>query len=117
MSLNEIQIRILHSGECLACRIPSLPEIKCWLSITPFQIHPETGMATLSAPAEPWIYRVRHFGIPADFDYFNYDLHPEYITNYTNEVVTSIRQIHEAVAPIVSEFNLLVESRECACPL
>ena len=117
MTLKNELCSLLHSGECLACRTEPINDLACWLVITPFKINPETGMSTLNAPSEPWRYRVRHFGILADFDYTNYDLHPEYVTNFTNEIATSVEQIGELVANIIDDSSSLVHSRNCDCPL
>ncbi len=117
MNLTDEQIQLLHTGNRLACRTPARSGLKCWLSITPFKINPETGMSTLNAPSEPWQYRIRHFGIPNDFDYFNYDLHPEYVTNYANEVVHSIRHIENSVMLIINNLGDLDRSQNCDCPM
>lgn len=117
MKLSDGQCDILHSGVCLACRTEKSSDRWSWLLITPFKIDPETGMSTLNACDEPWQYRIRHFGIPVGFDYSNYDLHPEYVKNYLNEVVLSVVQIENVIDRIIVDSNRLVESRSCDCPL
>ena len=117
MNLTPLHLSKLKSGEDLAYRDKREGDLSFWLMITPFKIHPETGMATLNAPSEPWQFRVRHFGIPKDFDYNNFDLHPEYVTNFINEVVTSIEKVEQLFSPIVENPELLVEPRDCECPM
>jgi hypothetical protein len=117
MNLTQFHLEKLKSGEDLAYRDKSQDSLSCWLMITPFKIHPETGMATLNAPGEPWKFRVRHFGIPQDFDYDNFDLHPEYVTNFINQVVVSLEQVERLISPIVQDPERLVEPRDCECPM
>jgi transcription termination factor NusB len=74
-------------------------------------------MSTLNAPGESWQFRVRHFGVDAKFDYDNYDLDPEYVTNFLNKVVDSVEQIELLISPIVDNADSLVEPRECGCPM
>lgn len=117
MKLTQDHLAKLSTGNDLACRTIPKNGLKCWIMITSFKIDPETGMSTLNAPGQPWQYRVRHFGIPYDFDYNSYDLHPEYVTNFVNQVVASVEQVEELISPIVDDPGSLVEPRDCECPM
>jgi hypothetical protein len=113
----EHQREQLERGERLAARLEPIDNLLVWVLVCPFKVNPETGLSTLNAQGEPWRFRVRHFGIPKDFDYYNYDLHPEYITNFRNEIVGSIEQVEQLVSQIVDDVDKLVYPRDCKCPL
>lgn len=88
-----------------------------WVVIAPYKIHPETGMPTRNAPGLPWKYRVRCFGLPADCDYENYDVHEEYLNNLENVVLDDMDTALSIVAKWVGNVDLLCEQLPDGCPI
>lgn len=107
----------LVSGEPVAARLPAAEEINRWIVVFPFKIHPETGMPTIYASSKPWQYRIRCIGVPADFDYYEFDLHDEYITSYEDSVVRGLDEVETGVLRWLESVSELSDPRECECPI
>ena len=74
-------------------------------------------MSTHTASTAPWRYQIGHFGIPNDFDYLNYDLHPEYVTEFLNKLAHDLSRAEEELQNVIGDLSQLKEWRECDYPL
>ena len=117
MSIPDEIVQKLNDGTDLGALLGDFGNERRWLTLTPFKIHPETGIPTLNAPDQPWRYRIRCFGLPKDYDYDNYDVHEENLNNHENVVLESLEDVERVVKKWVDDISVLSEQIQGGCPI
>jgi hypothetical protein len=107
----------LDNGCRLMALLGDFGDERRWIAITSFKIDPETGMSTRKGEGIPWKYRVRCFGLPVSYDYLNYDVHEENLTNYVNTVFDDIDAALAEVATWLGDVALLKDQLPDGCPI